>query len=139
MISTANTAAALIDYLATALAIDIILGMPEIGRPDLDLPMGALRFQSNSYGRANAKTLANPAPKGNTDEFALYVFAEHENQLFGYIDTLKTIKADKTSLIVDGNTLTLYWSPTYRAEDLFAGDVPIDYVIRVDITVTINK
>lgn len=139
MTSTINIAAALIDYLATQLSIDVILGMPEIGRPDLDLPMGALRFQGSDYGRARARTLANPAPKGETDDFSLYVFAEHENQLLGYVDILKTVKASKTALTVDGTVLTLYWSATSRAEDLFAGDTSIDFVLRVDITVTSNK
>ena len=137
--TTSNIAAELIDYLADQLSIEVMLGMPEIGRTELELPMGALRFQSNDYGRAKAKVLANPAPMGETNEFSFYVFAEHENQLLGYVDALRTVKAGKTSLVVDGSTLTLYWSPTMRSEDLFAGDVPIDFVIRVDITATINK
>ena len=135
-VKVSQIASALTASLAAQLTINVVLGLPEIGRPDVTLPIGALQFRESQYGEANARTLGNPAPKGTTERFALYVIAKHESQLLGLVDALKLVKAHMSSLAIGDEVLTLRWQATRRSE-LFAGDAPLDFVIEVEVTTTI--
>lgn len=132
----AKVASELITYLNSTLAINVILGFPEIGRITMTLPIGALQFRESDYGVANARRLGEVPAKGHTERFVLVIVAKNEAQLLGYVDALRDAKAQKSAVTVEGTPLTVRWGVIKRTE-LLAGDAPLDFCIDVEITVTL--
>lgn len=117
------TATILSDYLEAlkaeatlaGIAVTVMLGYPEEGRPLPTLPIFAFRFQSDdAYRGGAARQLGRSVPAGVQLEAILALFTENEYQLFQMIDFLRTQKRALTSLTVGSDIFNLYYGATSR-------------------------
>lgn len=97
------------------LAVTVILGYPEEGRPLPALPVFAFRFESDDFYRGGAaRRLGSTVPAGVQLGATLALFTENEYQLFQMVDFLRTQKSALTHLTVGTDVFNLVYGATTR-------------------------
>jgi len=121
----------------TALSIDVIMGLPEVGRVPMTYPLGAVLFDTDDYGTTGLgqqrKTIGAEQPRKNTLIADLYLFASNEFNLFTLVDSLRTVKAAATGFHVDSTPVTVRFGPTQRTQ-VFESDKIIENTVKTTVT-----
>lgn len=140
MATTIEVLDAFQDAIETALSMDCILGFPDLGRTGISYPLGAIVFESDGYGqfsqqRVGAARIGQQQPSGITISTSFWLAAANERELLALIDSLRTAKANLTSVAVGSTKTKINWGETARAT--FAEDgVTRDCVTRTPLAFT---
>ncbi len=97
------------------LAVTVILGYPEEGRPLPTLPIFGFRFESDDFYRGGAaRRMGSSVPAGVQLGATLAIFTENEYQLFQMVDFLRAQKSALTHLTVGTDVFNLVYGATTR-------------------------
>lgn len=102
----------------TALSIDVILGYPDTGRTTPTLPLAAVTFSDDDYGRTalqqQNRRIGQSQPTGRSAKGNLYLYAASERALLGLVDTLYSAKGSVAAVVVDSINVTVSHGQTVR-------------------------
>lgn len=121
----------------TALSIDVIMGLPEVGRVPMTYPLAAVLFESDDYRLtptgAQRKRIGADQAQATTLTASLYLFASNEYNLLTLVDSLRNIKADASGFLVDGTPVVVRFGPTQRTQ-VFESDKIIENTVMTTVT-----
>lgn len=98
------------------LGIPVILGFPELGRPDVTLPIAAVTFSADDYAQPGKRRIGQTEPAGRIVQGTLHVFAGNERQLLTLVDALHESKKVIASLAVSGTVVKISFGGTRRTD-----------------------
>lgn len=137
MPSTIQIVTAFEAAMETALSIDVIMGLPEVGRVPMTYPLGAVLFDTDDYGTTGLgqqrKTIGAEQPRKNTLTVELYLFASNEFNLFALVDSLRTVKTTATGFYVGSTPAIVRYGPTQRTQ-VFESDKIIENTVKTTVT-----
>jgi hypothetical protein len=137
MPSTIQIVTAFDAAMETALSIDVIMGLPEVGRVPMTYPLGAVLFDTDDYGTSRQGqqrvAIGREQPQKNMLTVQLYLFASNEFNLLTLVDSLRTVKAASTGFHVSGTPVTVRFGETRRTQ-VFESDKIIENTVATTVT-----